>query len=154
MFVDFLAKEAPFKHDKYLLSEITKQDEIILAKPTTFMNKSGDAVRALVKKFFAIDYKLSTNDLIIIHDDLDIPFGKFKIQPQGPKAHNGLTDIQNKLQSMDFLRIRIGVDARLAENRLNGQDYVLQDFTKDEQSELPLLFAAIAKRLGSDILHI
>lgn len=138
-----------FKADKYLFSEIaqigassSQSQQFILVKPQTYMNKSGDAVRKIVSH-----YKLqASKTLIIIHDDLDIPFGKFKIQTQGPKAHNGLSDIQNKLSSMDFLRVRIGVDNRLAENRMNGEEYVLQNFTPEEQMQLPELFKKIEER--------
>lgn len=131
--------EIGFKKDKYLFSEVAKVGNYFFIKPQTFMNKSGDAVKKTV-----LHYKIKpSQSLIVIHDDLDIPFGKFKIQPQGPKAHNGLTDIQNKLQTMDFLRVRIGVDNRPAENRMNGEEYVLQDFTKDEFSQLPELFKNI-----------
>jgi len=139
-----------FKGDKYLKSEIaTLHDtrytlhELILAKPQTYMNKSGDAVAACISRYTLHDLR---NDLIIVHDDLDIPLGKFKIQMQGPKAHNGLTDIQNKLRTMDFLRVRIGVDARPPENRLNGEEYVLQNFIEQEASLLPELFKKIEER--------
>jgi len=135
-----------FKADKYLFSEIARigastsqSQQFILAKPQTFMNKSGDAVKKTI-----LHYKLRpSQSLIIIHDDLDIPFGKFKIQTQGPKIHNGVTDIQNKLQTMDFLRVRIGVDNRPSENRMGGEEYVLQNFTAEEQAQLPELFKKI-----------
>lgn len=142
-----MSSQSPsFKADKYLFSEIARigtsnsqSQQFILAKPQTYMNKSGDAVRKIVQH-----YKLQASKvLIVVHDDLDIPFGKFKIQIQGPKQHNGITDIQNKLQTMDFLRVRIGVDNRSAENRINGEEYVLQNFTPEEQSQLPELFKNI-----------
>jgi len=143
-----------FKKDKYMLSEVAKlqatssklQDDILLAKPQTFMNRSGDAVKKLIERQ-ASSFKFQvSNDLIVVHDDLDIPFGKFKIQTQGPKAHNGLTDIQNKLRTMDFLRIRIGVDNRPIENRMNGEEYVLQNFLEQEALLLPDLFNKIEER--------
>lgn len=134
-----VAGQAKFKYDKYLLSEVALLPEFILAKPQTYMNKSGDAVKKLLEKYL-------TSRLIVIHDDLDIPFGKFKIQIQGPKQHNGITDIQNKLRTMDFLRVRIGVDSRPPENRMSGEEYVLQNFTLEEQSQLPELFKKIEKR--------
>jgi PTH1 family peptidyl-tRNA hydrolase len=143
MFVEYLAKDTVFKHDKYLLSEVGEFNKMIVAKPQTYMNKSGDAIAACIKRYMIEDIK---NNLVVIHDDLDIPFGKFKIQMQGPKQHNGLTDIQNKLRTMDFLRIRIGVDNRPAENRMNGEEYVLQNFTEDEHSRLPELFKKIEER--------
>ena len=140
-----------FKMDKYLQSEVvTLHDtrfalhDLVIIKPQTYMNKSGEAVAACVKRYALHDLR---SELIIVHDDLDIPFGKFKIQTQGPKAHNGLTDIQNKLQTMDFLRIRIGVDNRPAVNRMQGEEYVLQNFTEEEAHQLPAIFAEIASRL-------
>lgn len=144
MFVEYFAKENIFKHDKYLLSDVCETDkEVVIAKPQTYMNKSGDAVAACIKRFHVEN---TQNNLIVVHDDLDIPFGKFKIQMQGPKQHNGLTDIQNKLRTMDFIRIRIGVDNRPAENRMNGEDYVLQNFLEEEKLQLSELFKKIEDR--------
>ncbi len=146
-----MSSQSPtFKADKYLLSEIahigasnSQSQQFILVKPQTYMNKSGDAVKKII-----LHYKLKpSQSLIVIHDDLDIPFGKFKIQLQGPKMHNGITDIQNKLSSVDFLRVRIGVDNRPTENRMNGEEYVLQNFAPEEQSQLPELFKQIEVRL-------
>lgn len=128
-----------FKADKYLFSEAAKLSSFLLIKPQTFMNKSGDAVKKAITHYKIVPAQA----LIVVHDDLDIPFGKFKIQCQGPKAHNGVTDIQNKLQTMEFLRVRIGVDNRPAENRMNGEEYVLQNFTPEELSQLPELFKKI-----------
>ncbi len=147
MFVDFLLSQVPmpnsfsFKYDKYLLSEVVELPSFILAKPHTYMNKSGDAIKKLLERYDAMN-----TDLVVVHDDLDIPFGKFKIQMQGPKQHNGLTDIQNKLQTMDFMRIRIGVDSRPLENRISGEEFVLQDFNEEEKTQLPELFEKIKIR--------
>lgn len=134
-----------FKNDKYLFSEVAKLPDLFLVKPQTYMNKSGDAVKKTV-----LHYKLNVSQsLIVVHDDLDIPFGKFKIQLQGPKMHNGITDIQNKLRTMDFLRVRIGVDNRPPENRINGEEFVLQNFSPEEQAQLPELFKRIELRLNA-----
>lgn len=151
IFVDFLVKtydNTTFKFNKYLLSDVAQiPEKAILAKPHTYMNKSGDAVKKIVERYCPTPSPLPPTTLIIAHDDLDIPFGKFKIQMQGPKQHNGLTDIQNKLRTMDFLRVRIGVDTRPLENRMNGEEFVLQDFTPEEAAALPELFKKISLRL-------
>jgi len=155
MFVDYLLgtvqnanPHSQFKYDKYLLSEICEiESEYVLAKPHTYMNKSGDAVKKLLERFPSDHQPPITNHLIIVHDDLDIPFGKFKIQMQGPKQHNGLISIQNKLMTMEFLRIRIGVDARKPELPIGGEEYVLQNFTDEEMAHLPELFQKIDMRL-------
>lgn len=158
MFVEYVVYTAQrttqsiqgFKLDTYLKSEIATvhdtrytTDDLIVAKPQTYMNKSGDAVAACVTRFTLHDTR---NDLVVVHDDLDIPFGKFKIQLQGPKLHNGLSSIQNKLQTTDFLRIRIGVDNRMPENRMPGEEYVLHNFTQEELAHLPELFKKIELR--------
>jgi len=66
-----------------------------------------------------------------------------------PSSEDIHTDIQNKLQTMDFLRVRIGVDARPSENRMNGEAYVLQSFTPEELAQLPILFKSVEERLSS-----
>ncbi|MFH0773797.1 MAG: aminoacyl-tRNA hydrolase [bacterium] len=168
MFVDYFLNDLiqqktytseEFKKDKYLLSEIATvhgiqntSHDFILAKPQTYMNKSGDAVRKLLERYPSSNQSLTTSHLIVVHDDLDIPLGKFKIQLQGPKLHNGLASIQDKLRTMDFLRIRIGVDNRVPENRMNGEEYVLQNFAGEERSQLPELFKKIKVRLESCLL--
>lgn len=101
-------------------------------KPQTFMNASGQAV-AKIKNF----YKIDTQDIYLIHDDLDIKLGEYKIQlGVGPKVHNGVDSVENELGTKDFWRIRIGVDNRERENRIKGEDYVLQDFMKEEKEIL------------------
>ena len=81
--------------------------------------------------------KLKIDDLIVAHDDLDIPLGKFKIQKgEGPRLHNGISSIEKALGSKDFWRIRIGVDNRDTAKRIDGETYVLQDFTRGEKAIL------------------
>ena len=163
MFVDYLLATCnsqhktsnQFMYDKYLLSEVCKlqalrfggqatsyklQNDIVLLKPQTFMNKSGVAIKSCVTR-----YTLNvTRDLIVVHDDLDIPLGKFKIQKgSGPKLHNGLESIENKLMNKDFLRIRIGVDNRDPNNRIDGETYVLQDFREEEKKIIRNTFLKI-----------
>jgi peptidyl-tRNA hydrolase, PTH1 family len=142
MFVDYSVKELAglrvneFKTDKFLKSQLAKliinNDEIIFTKSLTFMNNSGIAVKKLI-----VNCKLKIENLIIIHDDLDIPFGKFHIRfASGPLLHNGLESIENQLQTKDFWRIRIGVDARKPDNKVNGETYVLQNFLPEEKKLL------------------
>lgn len=141
MFVEFLAdtlkqEKTVFKKDKYAESETLKLDfkgdELILAKPQTYMNNSGMAVSKLTKHFH-----VSKTDLIVAHDDLDIPLGIMHIQAGvGPLSHNGLESIENHLKFKNFLRIRIGIDARIRENWVNGESYVLNDFKQEEKQIL------------------
>lgn len=118
-----------FRIEKKFNAEILKIGDVILARPMTFMNKSGDAVSKI-----ASFYKISLNDIYVIHDDLDIRLGDYKIQKGiGPQLHYGIQSIENKLGKKDFWRIRIGVDNRDTENRIPGEEYVLQHFNEDER---------------------
>lgn len=101
----------------------------ILAKPMKYMNDSGVAVKKLVDA-----YKIDTEELYVIHDDLDIALGEYKIQmAKGPKVHNGIKSIEEELGTNKFGRIRIGIENRDPNNRPKGEDYVLEDFTADEK---------------------
>lgn len=137
-------------------------NKILLAKPQIFMNKSGEVVRLIVKQ-----YNLNPKtDLIIVHDDLDIPFGKFKIQTTGPKLHNGIESIENHLHTVDFFRVRIGVDARPSndptrsqqitneDQMIPGETYVLRNFLLNEQKELSNFFSKIVSRLKNEFLFL
>ena len=150
MFADFFAQGSPFVADSivngYVAKIRTNNGEWAVVKPQTYMNKSGESVRQAVKKYIGDGVILTPQNLIVVHDDLDIPFGKFKIQTQGPKLHNGLESIENHLHFRDFTRIRIGVDARPPENRISGEAYVLQNFTDEEQGVLLPLFEQVIKR--------
>lgn len=78
--------------------------------------------------------KLEIKNLVIIHDDLDIPLGKFHIQfGVGPQLHNGLESIENHLHSKDFWRLRIGIDNRSADKKIPGEIYTLQNFFPEEK---------------------
>lgn len=121
------------KKTNALVSSTTYNGEkIILAQPQTFMNTSGESVSALLHF-----YKLTSAQLIVIHDDLDIAFGAWKIQQgRGPKVHNGLISIEQALKTSDFKRLRIGVDGRDPEKPWKGGDYVLAELTQNELEEL------------------
>lgn len=107
----------------------------------SFMNDSGKFV---AKKFNL--YKVSPDELYIAHDDLDLPLGQYKIQKGvGPKVHYGINSIEEVLGTKDFWRIRIGVDARDPQNRMPGEEYVLQNFTDEERVILNKVFDAILK---------
>lgn len=139
-----------FIADSYLQAHVTrirtKNEDYIFIKPQTFMNKSGVSVRLAVKKYFPTDHHLLATELIVAHDDLDIPFGKCKVQLQGPKLHNGIDSIENHLHINNFLRIRIGVDNRTPENRIPGEAYVLQSFSEAEYTSLVDIFPQVANR--------
>lgn len=124
-------------------SLITIDSSLILAKPQTFMNVSGGAVKKLVNWF-----KVSPDSLYVIHDDLDISLGQYKIQKgKGPKLHYGVQSINEALGTRQYWRVRIGVDNRGPNNRTPGEQYVLQDFTSEEEKVIDNVIPKIIKEL-------
>jgi len=120
------------------------QSKVVLVKPQTFMNSSGVAVKKLVNQ-----YKINMSDLWVIHDDLDLRLGEYKIQfGVGPKLHNGISSIEEKLDQKDFWRVRIGVDNRDKDNRIPGDEYVLRNFQDDEME----LVEGTIKRIVDDLI--
>ena len=99
---------------------------VILAKPQTYMNASGESVGPLSRYF-----KVPLNQLMVVHDDLDIPFGSLRIRPMGgTSGQKGMKSIVEKLGSQDFPRMRIGIGR--PPGRMDPADYVLQNFKNDE----------------------
>ena len=124
---------------------ICKIGDILLVKPQTFMNRSGEAVSQIVNF-----YKVPADDLIVVHDDLDIKLGEYKIQKGvGPKVHNGLTSIEERLGRTDFWRMRVGIDSRQSAvgSRQSGEDYVLADFSSDEEISINKIIKEIIDQL-------
>ncbi|MBL7036703.1 aminoacyl-tRNA hydrolase [Candidatus Microgenomates bacterium] len=112
-------------------------------KTDGFMNASGIFVEKQVSK-----YKLHLEDLFVVFDDLDIKLGEIKIQlGKGPKDHNGLLDIYEKLGTKDFWHVRVGVENRVEDKRIPGEKYVLQDFTDEEKKVLEEVIKQICKKL-------
>jgi PTH1 family peptidyl-tRNA hydrolase len=125
------------------LQLISHNKDILLKKSDSFMNDSGDFVKSMLTKS-----KLETFNLYIIHDDLDITLGNYKIQfGKGPKIHNGINDIQEKLGTSDFWYVRVGVDNRDPNNRISGEQYVLEDFTNEERDILDKVINEICRKL-------
>jgi PTH1 family peptidyl-tRNA hydrolase len=109
-------------------------EEILLAKPETFMNLSGMSVLELVRKYPADP----TKDLIVIYDELDLPLGMIRIRARGSSAgHNGMQSIINALQTEEITRIRLGV---APESGKGGAKYILSPFRK---SQLPAVDEAL-----------
>ncbi len=116
--------------------------EVVVARPQTYMNLSGQAVSALVNRF-----KISLDDLIVIHDDLDLPLGKMRIRPGGSSGgHKGVGSTMSYLEMQgfvreheDFVRIRVGIGRPIMDEGSPRDretqiiDYVLSDFTPDEK---------------------
>ncbi len=104
----------------YVSDSVRVQDQkVVFIKPMTYMNLSGKAVREALSY-----YRLSIDQLLVIHDDIDLPFLNIKFQKnRGPAGHNGIKSIHSELKSQDYMRWRIGI----------GQKNVLKTFTKKDQ---------------------
>ena len=111
---------------------------LLLAKPLTFMNRSGDAVSAL-SRYFSID----PGDLLVVYDDVDLPFTKLRARARGSAGtHNGMRSIVERLGTTEFPRLRLGVGR--GDKRRDLADHVLAKFEKDEQSDLEEVIARAA----------
>jgi len=128
----------------------TKNQKLLLAKPATYMNLSGEAIQNILGF-----YKLTPDDIIIIHDDLDIAVGKYKIATDSSSAgHNGVQNIIDTLGTQKFKRIRIGIGEDNSDKdacRLGAHDYVLDKFTGEEIKKItdvePIILDEIKKLL-------
>jgi PTH1 family peptidyl-tRNA hydrolase len=122
-----------------------KTIDCLLAYPQTFMNDSGQAVQAIMKF-----YKIEMGDLIVLHDEIDLPLGTVRLtQNSGAAGHNGVKSLIEHLGASEFTRIRIGVESRV-ENRIPPTDaFVLQNFTSDEMAIFP--FEEINNKLKTEI---
>ncbi|MBL8088771.1 MAG: aminoacyl-tRNA hydrolase, partial [Anaerolineales bacterium] len=134
--MDYLAEKLEARGMKVQSKAITisalyNEKKIILAKPQTYMNLSGQSVQGLLNF-----YKIPFENLLVAHDDLDIPFGTIRIRPTGgPGGQRGMADTIEQLGTKDFPRLRLGISR--PPGRMQAKDYVLQNFSKDEQKLLP-----------------
>lgn len=129
MFVDRMAQGMRFSMENRFEAEVCKSSNVLFVKPQTFMNESGRAVRKIMDF-----YRIGVSDLVLVHDDLDLKLGEYKIQKGvGPKVHNGVTSVEQYVTDKNFLRVRLGVDSRETTEYLgSGADYILGKFSKGE----------------------
>jgi peptidyl-tRNA hydrolase, PTH1 family len=126
---------------------IWKDRRIFVAKPQTFMNLSGQAVSSLVRY-----YKVPFNRLLVIYDDLDLPLGTLRLRADGGSAgHKGMTSVIQQLGSNEFPRLRLGIGH--PSGRMPVEDYVLQDFTSQEEELLPILLDQSAEAVETFLLE-
>jgi PTH1 family peptidyl-tRNA hydrolase len=119
------------EHKALTLKLKLDDQEVLLAKPQTYMNHSGESVVPLMQY-----YKIEPEHVLVIHDEIDLPFNYMKIQKnRGPGGHNGIKSITEQLGHQDFARIRLGV-GRPSNTNIPVVDYVLQNFDKEEQTRL------------------
>lgn len=120
------------EHKAHTQKLLLSSQPILLAKPQTYMNNSGESVRALVDY-----YNIDISDLLIIHDDIDQAFGAMKYQKKrGHGGQNGIRSIHQHLGTNDYARLKMGV-GRPSHPAQDVANYVLQDFSRSELKDLP-----------------
>lgn len=137
MILNALAQELTaqeFKTEKKFKADITtvtfNEEKLILAKPTTFMNLSGEAAQLLMQF-----YKIKPEDLWVVYDDLDLPLGQIRIRKEGgPGTHNGMKSLIQQI-GQNFARFRIGIESRgaTAPEKQDTSSFVLAPFMQEEQ---------------------
>jgi PTH1 family peptidyl-tRNA hydrolase len=121
------------------------ENEVVLAKPQTYVNLSGKSVSQLVKRF-----KISLDDLVIIHDDLDLPLGKIRLSYSSSSGgHKGIDSIIKELGSQNFTRIRVGIGrpdkAEISEDEIIA--YVLSDFTPEQKQAIAKVIPKVTEAI-------
>ena len=123
--------------------------KVVVAKPQTYMNLSGRSVSLLVKKF-----NINLNDLLVIHDDLDLPLGKIRVRQDGSSGgHKGVDSIIAELRNQDFIRIRVGIGRPVKNEGFTefSEDeiinYVLSDFTPGEKQTITQVIPRVGEAI-------
>ncbi|MBO9349362.1 aminoacyl-tRNA hydrolase [Chloroflexus sp. MS-G] len=122
-----------------LAEGIIHGQRVVLVKPQTYMNLSGQAVSAL-RNWYKID---PAHELLVIYDDLDLPFARIRIRERGSAGtHNGMRSIVAQLGTTEFPRLRVGIGQ--PPGKMDAADYVLSRFTPEEEAVLPDVLARVA----------
>lgn len=123
------------------------ETRLVLCKPLTFMNLSGEVVAPLAKY-----HKVSSRDVIVVHDEVDLPFGEIRVKRGGGEGgHNGLRSLTQHLGTKDYLRVRIGVGR--PPGRQETADYVLSGFSSKERDEVPVIIEQAADEVERVVRH-
>jgi len=122
-------------------------EQLLLAKPGTFVNLSGNSVAGLVRK-----HDIPLSDLLVIYDDLDLPPGKIRLRQNGGSGgHKGMNSIISALGSENFPRIRVGIGRPQAEEQSMSEDaivnYVLSDFSRQEEATIKSVIATVSEAI-------
>jgi PTH1 family peptidyl-tRNA hydrolase len=133
MVIDRMAGAASFRSEhKALVARIQLGGEqVLLAKPQTFMNLSGQSV-VMLSQF----YKIALDHIVAVHDEIDIPFGHLRVQKnRGPGGHNGIKSMSELMGSQDYNRIKVGVGRPISQ--IPVADWLLSNFSQEEIEKLP-----------------
>ncbi len=130
------------KHNAFVSIGEINGKKIILAKPQTCMNSSGSAVRSLMRL-----YGLGEESLVVLHDDIDIPFGKIKISANsGSAGHHGVESVIEFLGTRNFTRVRVGIQPDQSKPDA-VEEFVLQKFSQEELDALQTVFDSLPKKI-------
>ncbi len=152
MLVDHLAVKLDARFTRLqskalVAAAIYKERKIILAKPQTFMNLSGQAVQGLLRF-----YKLPLTSLLVVHDDIDLPTGTIRIRPDGGSAgQKGMASIIERLGTDEFPRMRVGIGR--PPGQMQAPDYVLQNFSNSEISMLSQTFESTVEAIQTFVVE-
>lgn len=146
LFLDLLAEQVgeTWQENTKLKCQFIKTGNLILAKPTTYMNNSGQATQAIMSYYKMLPKKMlmtiknsDLNDrLLVVHDELDIDFAKYKFSTNSrPAGNKGVASIINHLKTKNFTRLRLGIKSELLKH-LAAKDFVLKRFSTEEQSQI------------------
>ncbi len=148
--LDETAKTEGLTFETQKLGDVTtlkvKGRSILLLKPSTYMNRSGKAIRYWMEK-----EKIPLENLLVITDDINLPFGTIRVKTKGSDGgHNGLKDTQTSLETTNYNRFRFGVGADFGQGK--QVDYVLGEWNEDEQKALPERFTKATELIKSFVL--
>ena len=151
MVIDSFAKSSglSWRYNPDWICYFAKTEEFVIVKPSTFMNKSGEAAREVLNFF-----KIEPKDVLAVHDDLDLDFAKIRISHDSQSAgHRGVSSVIEGLGTFEFSRLRVGIGR--PQGKIDPEKYVLEDFPKGEQEQLPAVIkiceAAISAYLASGV---
>lgn len=150
---DYWLGTVTWKENKKFSSLLYEDGEFLFVKPLTFMNDSGRAIQKILSYYKLLPKKLGfTNKsdadlnsvLTVVHDDLDLNFGSYKIATDsGSAGHNGVKSIIDQLKTKKFTRLRIGIKNELLKIHIPPEKFVLGQFSNEEQNQLPKIFSQI-----------
>lgn len=155
MVVDSFVKNGGFswKYSQDWMGFYCKKDDVVFLKPSTFMNDSGSAVVNI-----ASFYRIKREDVIVVYDEVDLPFGTIRLTFDGLSAgHKGIDSIIKSIGGVDFGRLRVGVGhpkrggvgGESSSKTLDVSEYVLEDFSPDEKKELPSVVKKCEEAISS-----
>lgn len=153
LILDYLVSQYPVSNDRIECLSLTRQatleadQQVLLVKPATFMNNSGQAVAQILQR-----YQLNSSQLLVVHDDLDLPFQQIRFKNKGQSGgHRGIDSIIQYLHTDEFTRLKVGIGRPGSSDE--AVDYVLSSFSKSEWKEIQEGFIWVKEAIEIWIEH-